>query len=60
MVENAPCDVTVVKCDGPDEPGKILIPTVGGPHSAISEDIAITQAEANDLPVTILTVTTED
>jgi amino acid transporter/nucleotide-binding universal stress UspA family protein len=60
VVENAPCDVAVVKTDSPDETGKILVPTAGGPHADLSEDVAASIATAGDASITLLTVATGD
>lgn len=60
VVENAPCDVSVVKSDSIGETGKILVPTVGGAHADRSEEIAASLTETNGHPITLLTVATQD
>jgi nucleotide-binding universal stress UspA family protein len=60
VLENAPCDVGVVKTGGPGESGEILVPTVGGPQAELGEDIAASIATASGNPITLLTVATGD
>lgn len=46
VVEHAPCDVAVVKTTGNGEetPQNVLVPTAGGPHTEITEDMAAAYA----------------
>lgn len=40
VVENAPCDVAIVKTTGPVKVWNVLVPTAGGPHAKMAEEVA--------------------
>jgi amino acid transporter/nucleotide-binding universal stress UspA family protein len=59
VVANAPCDVTVAKVDGTDQPERVLVPTAEGPHSELAEDIAAAFIETG-ASATLLHIATTD
>ncbi len=65
VIENAPCDVLLVKGDRLAKLDTILVPTSGGPHAPIAAQIALKLARLYGAQVTALYVcregaTTED
>jgi amino acid transporter/nucleotide-binding universal stress UspA family protein len=59
VVSNAPCDVTVAKVEGTDQPERLLVPTAEGPHSALAEDVASAFVETG-ANATLLHIATTD
>jgi len=59
VVENAPCDVIVVKGDGHAQVNSILLPTSGGPHASIAARLALRLARPYGAQVTVLYVCRE-
>jgi APA family basic amino acid/polyamine antiporter len=59
VVENAPCDVVLVKGDAVSAPNSILLPTSGGPHASIAARLALRLARLKGAQVTILYVCRE-
>jgi len=59
VVENAPCDVVLVKGDELSTVGKILVPTSGGPHAPIAARVALKLARLYGAQVTALYVCRE-
>jgi uncharacterized hydrophobic protein (TIGR00271 family) len=60
VVENAPCDVVLVKDGSLSGMRSILLPTSGGPHAAIAARLALRLAEPSGATVTLLYVCRED
>ena len=60
VIEGAPCDVATAKVEATDEPGRVLVPTAGGPHGEFAEDIAAAFASARGAEVTLMNVATAD
>ncbi|WP_244605358.1 amino acid permease [Halorhabdus rudnickae] len=46
VVQNAECDVAVLKTDGSPQPGHVLVPTAGGLNSVLAEQFAAAYAAA--------------
>jgi APA family basic amino acid/polyamine antiporter len=59
VVENAPCDVVLVKGDELSTVAKILVPTSGGPHAPIAARVALKLARLYGAQVTALYVCRE-
>ncbi|TKJ30120.1 MAG: hypothetical protein CEE40_06220 [Chloroflexi bacterium B3_Chlor] len=59
VVENAPCDVVLVKGDPLTAMDKILVPTSGGPHAPIAAQVALKLAKLYGAQVTVLYVCRE-
>ena len=59
VVENAPCDVVLVKGDTLTKLDTILVPTSGGPHAPIATQIALRLARLYGAQVTVLYVCRE-
>jgi len=60
VVENAPCDVVLVKGDGLSAPKTILLPTSGGPHASIAAQVALKLARLFGGQVTVMYICRED
>ncbi len=60
VVERAPCDVAIAKVEATDTPEKVLVPTAGGVHADLAEDIAVAFAESRGAQVTLMNVETPD
>ncbi|WP_136687164.1 amino acid permease [Halorhabdus amylolytica] len=58
VVENAECDVAVMKTDGTTESERVLVPTAGGPNEDLATAIATAYAE-DGADVTLFHVATE-
>ncbi|WP_396613966.1 amino acid permease (plasmid) [Haloferax sp. S1W] len=58
VVENAECDVAVVKTDGSPKPGRVLVPTAGGANSELADLFAVAYA-ATGADVTLFHVVTD-
>jgi len=58
VVENAECDVAVLKTDGTTDSSRVLVPTAGGPNSELSEMVATAYAESG-AQVTLFHVATD-
>lgn len=59
VVENAPCDVVLVKGDGLSRIESILVPTSGGPHAPIAAQVGLRLARLYGAKVTALYVCRE-
>jgi uncharacterized hydrophobic protein (TIGR00271 family) len=59
VVENAPCDVLLVKGDTLSKVHTILVPTSGGPHASLAAQLALKLARALGASVTMLYVLRE-
>ncbi len=59
VVENAECDVSVVKTDGTPESSRVLVPIAGGPNAELAETFAAAYARAG-ADVTFFHVVTDD
>lgn len=59
VVENAPCDVVLVKGDTLVTVSSILLPTSGGPHASIAARLALRLARLKRAQVTVLYVCRE-
>jgi uncharacterized hydrophobic protein (TIGR00271 family) len=59
VIENAPCDVLVVKGDISTKVERILVPTSGGPHAALAAKLALKLARVYGARVTALYVCRE-
>jgi uncharacterized hydrophobic protein (TIGR00271 family) len=59
IVENAPCDVVLLKGDTLSGVSKVLLPTSGGPHASIAARFAVRLAELYGARVTVLYVCRE-
>ena len=59
VVENAPCDVVLVKGDAVSALNSILLPTSGGPHASIAARLALRLARLKGAQVTVLYVCRE-
>jgi APA family basic amino acid/polyamine antiporter len=59
VVENAPCDVVLVKGEKLSTPQTILLPTSGGPHASIAAQIAVKLARLSGGQVTVMYVCRE-
>ena len=46
VVENAECDVAVLKTDGTTDSKRVLVPTAGGPNTDLAEQFAAAYAES--------------
>ncbi len=58
VVEQARCDVAVLKLDGTERPERILVPTAGGPHARRAADVAgAFLAAESRIRVTLVTFT---
>jgi nucleotide-binding universal stress UspA family protein len=55
-----PCDVVVAKVGEMEEPTNILLPTAGGRHARLAEDIAAAVAQSTHTRVTLLNVVTDE
>ncbi|MHC4636145.1 MAG: amino acid permease [Planctomycetota bacterium] len=59
IIEQAPCDVIVLKNCGKDDQFKnILVPVAGGPNSAFALEIASILALSNETKITVFSVNT--
>jgi uncharacterized hydrophobic protein (TIGR00271 family) len=56
VIQDAPCEVTVVKGERWREAGRILVPTAGGPHAPIAARLAMVLSEAYEAEVTAVYV----
>ncbi len=59
VVENAPCDVVLVKGEQPSAPKTILLPTSGGPHAAIAAEVGVKIARRYEGQLTVMYVCRE-
>lgn len=59
VVENAPCDVVLVKGDQLSTPKTILLPTSGGPHASIAAQVGVKLAGLYGGQVTVVYVCRE-
>lgn len=59
VIENAPCDVVVLKGDALGKMDTILVPTSGGPHAPIAAEIALKLARLYGAKVTLLYICRE-
>ncbi len=59
VVENAPCDVVLIRGDDLSALERILVPTSGGPHAPIAARVALKLARLYGAQVTVLYVCRE-
>lgn len=59
VVENAPCDVVLVKGDELSTPKTILLPTSGGPHASIAAEVGVKIARRYEGQLTVMYVCRE-
>jgi APA family basic amino acid/polyamine antiporter len=59
VVENAPCDVVLVKGDGLSTTKTILLPTSGGPHASIAAEVGVKIARRYEGQLTVMYVCRE-
>lgn len=61
IIEQAPCDIVVLKDTGKNKVfEKILVPVAGGPNSALAAEIASIVADGENPEITIMTVHTHN
>jgi APA family basic amino acid/polyamine antiporter len=59
VIENAPCDVVLIRGDVSSTVEKILVPTSGGPHAPIATQMALKLARTYGAEVTALNISRE-
>jgi APA family basic amino acid/polyamine antiporter len=59
VIENAPCDVVLVKGEKPSALKTILLPTSGGPHASIAAQVGVKLAKLSGGQVTVMYVCRE-
>lgn len=56
VMRDAPCDILIMREDTAPSPGRILVPTAGGPHAQAATRLALMLAQTLGAQVTLLSV----